>query len=178
MGGLPAESPGLSVLPRDREAAVSALYVAHHGSLVGLARLLVDDLATAEDVVQDAFAALYRRWPFLRDRDAAYGYLRRSVVNGANSHLRRLRTFRSAVSERIATAPSPETNVLADEQQAALWAGLRALPRRQRQVLVLRYYLELSEAEIATTLGISRGSVKQHASRGLDALTGRMEAVR
>jgi RNA polymerase sigma-70 factor (sigma-E family) len=165
-------------LPRDRDAAVTALFVAYQPRLVGLARLLVDDQATAEDVVQDAFTSLYRRWPWMRSHDNAYAYLRTSVANGARSSLRRRRTAREARLEPPAPGPSAETNVVRTEEHSILLSGLHALPRRQRQVLVLRYYLDLSEAEIAETLAISRGSVKQHASRALSALTSRLEAQR
>lgn len=165
-------------LPRDRDEAISALFVAHHARLMGLAKLLVDDLPTAEDVVQDAFTALYRRWPWLRDHGAALGYLQAAVANGARSSLRRRRTVREAVLDRPPDTPSAETSAVATDDQRRVVAALVALPTRQRQVLVLRYYLDQSEAEIATTLSISRGSVKQHASRGLAALSGRLEAAR
>jgi RNA polymerase sigma-70 factor (sigma-E family) len=164
-------------LPRDRDTTVSMLFAHHHARLVGLARLLVDDLPTAEDVVQDAFASLYRRWPWLRDKDSAVAYLQTSVANGARSNLRRRRTARSrcpAASE----VPSAETSVVADEERRRVLDALAQLPTRQRQVLVLRYYLDRSEAEIASALSISRGSVKQHASRGLLALAQQLEVAR
>ena len=161
-----------------RTEVVAELFRAHYRRLVGLAVLLVDDRSTAEDVVQDAFAGLYRRWPHLRDHHAAVAYLNRAVANGGREHLRRGR-FASAglrrmtpVSEELASA---ESAAVADDEASRLWQGIRALPRRQRQVLVLRYYLDQSEAEIARTLSISPGSVKQHASRGLAALTARLE---
>ncbi len=157
----------------DRDAVVSDLFVAHHRRLVGLAALLVDDRESAEDVVQDAFAALYRRWGSVRDPNAAVAYLNRAVVNASRDTLRRRR---SADRRRLRLVPrseeldSPEQDAVARQDADRLWAGVTALPARQRQVLVLRYYLEQSEADIAETLGISRGSVKKHASRGLDAL--------
>ena len=165
-------------LPRDRDEAISALFVTHHARLVGLARLLVDDLPTAEDVVQDAFTSLYRRWPWIRDHSAALSYLQASVANGARSSLRRRRTVRSTVLEEPADMPSAESTAVDHDDHRRLVHALAQLPVRQRQVLVLRYYLDQSEAEIATTLSISRGSVKQHASRGLAALSGRLEAAR
>ena len=165
-------------LPRDRDAAISALFVTHHARLVGLARLLVDDLPTAEDVVQDAFTSLYRRWPWIRDHGAALSYLQASVANGARSSLRRRRTVRTTVLDRPPDMPSAESAVVVQDDHRRLVDALTQLPARQRQVLVLRYYLDQSEAEIAATLSISRGSVKQHASRGLAALSGRLEAAR
>lgn len=165
-------------LPRDRDDAVSALFIAHHARLVGLARLLVDDLYTAEDVVQDAFTSLYRRWSWIRDPNAALSYLQASVANGARSKLRRRRTTRNALLVLPGTMPSAETAAVANEDNRRLMTALCRLPQRQRQVIVLRYYLDQSEAEIAETLSISRGSVKQHASRALTALTGQLEAAR
>lgn len=169
---------GVGDLPRDRDEAVSALFVNHHARLVGLARLLVDDLATAEDVVQDAFTALYRRWPWIRDHSAALAYLQTSVANGARSALRRRRTARLIGTERPPELPSAEASAIASDEQRRIVDALFVLPLRQRQVLVLRYYLDQTESEIATTLSISKGSVKQHASRALAALTAQLEAAR
>lgn len=168
-GGGVGAFPSLSALGRDD--AVTALFRLHHRRLVGLARLLVGDLASAEDVVQDAFVALYRRWRWLQDKEAAAGYLDQSVVNSARSLLRR-----RAVRARLRLVPQPEatasaeTQVVADDEHRRVVAALDALSDRQREVVVLRYFLDYTEAEIAQALGISRGSVKQHASRGLAAL--------
>jgi RNA polymerase sigma-70 factor (sigma-E family) len=162
---------------RDRDTAVVALFAAHHARLVGLARLLVDDLATAEDVVQEAFTALYHRWSRLRDPQAAASYLQSSVLNGARSSLRRRRTVLSLVREKPVPLPSAEQTAVGHETRRELITSLGLLPGRQREVLVLRYYLDLSEAEIAATLSISRGSVKKHASRALTALSARLEAA-
>jgi RNA polymerase sigma-70 factor (sigma-E family) len=168
----------VAVLPRDRDAAIALLFAHHHARLVGLARLLVDDLPTAEDVVQDAFAALYRRWTWLRDKDAALGYLQTSVANGARSTLRRRQTARTTTIAPLPDTPSAESTVVQGEDRRAVMAALGRLPARQRQVLVLRYYLDQSEAEIAAMLSISRGSVKQHTSRALSALSRMLEAAR
>lgn len=167
-----------TTLPRDREDAVAALFATHHARLVGLARLLVDDLATAEDVVQDAFTSLYRRWPWIRDHSVALSYLQTSVANGARSHLRRRRTMRKTVLEAMPDEPSAESAAITHDENRRLVAALATLSLRQRQVLVLRYFLDQSESEIADTLSISRGAVKQHASRGLATLSGAMEAAR
>lgn len=156
-----------------RTEAVTALFLAHHRRLVGLATLLVDDRETAEDVVQEAFAGLHRRWHLLRDPEAAVTYLNQSVVNrGRDGLRRRLRT--SGVLRVLADEPrttcSAEESALDHDEVDQLRHAVRDLPRRQRQVTVLRYYLGQSEAEIADTLGISRGSVKRHATRALSAL--------
>jgi RNA polymerase sigma-70 factor (sigma-E family) len=163
----------------DRATVVAELFTAHHRRLVGLAALLVDDRQAAEDVVQDAFVALHRHWRGLRDPNAAVAYLNRSVVNGSRDALRRGRRADRAVLRLVPRAEeldSAEHDVLAHHDAERMWTSVSALPRRQREVLVLRYYLEQNESEIAETLGISRGSVKQHASRGLAALARVWEA--
>ncbi|KOU43781.1 RNA polymerase [Streptomyces sp. WM6373] len=155
---------------------VTELYHAHRLGMVRLAVLLVDDLATAEDVVQDAFTALYRRHgEQIADVDNALGYLRTSVVNTARSVLRRRRTVRAWTPPPTVDEPSAEDHVVLDEAHREVLAALARLTPRRRQVLVLRYWADLSEAEIATTLGISRGAVKSNASRGLDALERNLE---
>lgn len=165
-------------LPSDADAAVTALFRAHYAALVRLAVLLVDDDGSAEDLVQDAFARLHRRWRGLRDEDAAYAYLRTTVVNGSRSRLRRLRTARRYVPPAAVDDPSPEGGAIVREEHEAVRRALATLPPRQREVLVLRYYADLGEADIAAALGIARGSVKSHASRGLDNLTRTLEATR
>ena len=163
----------------DRDTIVSDLFVAHHRRLVGLAALLVDDRRTAEDVVQEAFAGLYRRWPQVRDPDAAVRFLTQSVVNGGRDLLRRRRRGDTAVLRLVPRSDllnSAEHTVVERQEADRLWAAITTLPTRQRQVLVLRYYLNQSEAEIADTLGVSRGSVKKHASRGIAALAREWEA--
>jgi RNA polymerase sigma-70 factor (sigma-E family) len=169
---------GVGTMPGgDRDSALSALFAAHHRGLVGLAYLLVDDLPTAEDVVQDAFLALHRRWIWLRDPNAAYEYVRTAVLNGSRSQLRRRRVRTGRDADASPPAPSAETTAVEHAEHRELLALVAQLPERQRQVLVLRYFLEQSEAEIAHTLSISAGSVKQHASRGIAALSTRMEAT-
>ena len=165
-------------LTGDADAAVTALFRAHYAALVRLAVLLVDDDGSAEDLVQDAFARLHRRWGRLRDEDAAYGYLRTTVVNGSRSRLRRLRTARRYVPPAAVDDPSPEGGAIEREEHETVRRALATLPPRQREVLVLRYYGSLGEAEIAEAMGISRGAVKSHASRALDNLTRALEATR
>jgi RNA polymerase sigma-70 factor (sigma-E family) len=163
---------------RTRDDAVAALFATEHRRLVGLARLLVDDLPTAEDVVQEVFAALYHRWSRLRDPQAAASYLQSSVLNGARSTLRRRRSALAVVRDSPAPQASAEQTALGHQTHRDLIASLGRLPVRQREVIVLRYYLDLSEAEIATALAISRGSVKKHASRALTTLSAQPEASR
>ncbi|GHB58259.1 RNA polymerase sigma24 factor [Streptomyces cirratus] len=163
------ELPGAAGTPAP--PTITDLYHAHRLGMVRLAVLLVDDLATAEDVVQDAFTALYRRHgEQIKGVDNALGYLRTAVVNTSRSVLRRRRTARAWIPPVTADVPSAEASVVLDEAHREVLAALGRLTPRRRQVLVLRYWAELSEAEIADTLGISRGAVKSNASRALDAL--------
>ncbi|MGW2859471.1 RNA polymerase sigma factor [Streptomyces sp. NPDC001205] len=156
---------------------VSELYHAHRLKMVRLAVMLVDDLATAEDVVQDAFTALYRRHGERIDEiDNALAYLRTAVVNASRSVLRRRRTARGYTPPHEPDAPSAEERVVLDEEHREVLSALGQLTARRREVLVLRYWSELTEAEIAATLGISRGSVKSIASRALDSLEKILEA--
>ncbi|MDP9795802.1 RNA polymerase sigma-70 factor (sigma-E family) [Catenuloplanes nepalensis] len=167
--GTPASrggSPGDAGVPE-----INVLYHARRLSLVRLAVLLVDDLETAEDVVQDAFAALYRRHgPDLRGLADPHAYLTTAVLNAARSALRRRRTVRAWVPPVPPPSPAAEDEALRAEGDTELLAALTRLTIRQRQVLVLRYWSDMSEAEIAETLRISRGTVKSTASRALAAL--------
>ena len=166
-------SADLDLSPR---AAVTSLFHAHYRRLVGLAALMVDDRETAEEVVQDAFEQLYRRWGSLRDPQAAVAYLDRSVVNGARSRVRRRFTERSFVHPREGTVASAESAGVDSRQRDDLVAAVKELPQRQREVIVLRNYLDLSEEQIAQWLGVSTGSVKKHAHRATATLQRRMEA--
>ena len=156
----------------DADAAIEALYLAHWHQLVRLSVLLVHDQGMAEEIVQDALVAVHQKWDRLTDQQKALAYLRQAVVNRSRSALR----HRGVVSRYLArqqepdTAPGADQSVLGDSRRRMVLDALQQLPRRQREVLALRYYLDLSEAEIADTLGISRGAVKSHASRGAAAL--------
>jgi len=168
----------MDVRPVHAAPTFEELYHAHRLSLVRLAVLLVDEQGVAEDVVQDAFMALHGKWKSLHDPHRALGYLRVSVVNGSRSALRRRRTARAYVPPYEPPGPSPEGDAVLAEDQREVLAAVRRLPERQRQVLVLRYWSDLSEAEIATTLGISRGAVKSTASRAMDKLESILEGSR
>lgn len=167
---------GQPSLPGSPRAAVTEIFHHHYRRLVGLAGLMVDDRESAEEVVQEAFESLYRSWGRLRDPQAAVAYLNRSVVNGSRSRLRKRMTERAYDIPDAGTAPSAESLGLDRNERDELVEALRALPRRQREVMVLRYYLDLSEDQIAEWLGISNGSVKRHAFRATETLQKRMEA--
>lgn len=163
----------------DADVAVTQLYAAHYASLVRLAALLVRHSGEAEEIVQDAFVAMHSKWRRLRDPDKALGYLRRTVVNRARSSQRHHnvaeRHLHTQAHEARLTAPSAEHHALDTETRQTVMTALHGLPVRQREVLVLRYYSDLTENDIAETLGISRGAVKSHASRGIRALRTSLE---
>jgi RNA polymerase sigma-70 factor (sigma-E family) len=159
----------------DADQAVEELYAAHYRRLVRLSVLLVHDVETAEEVVQDSFVAMHGRWRRLRQPDLALAYLRQTVVNRSRSVLRRRGVRASYTPPHVPQAD--DDHAVASERRAEVLDALRGLPERQREVLALRYYLDLSEADIAATLGISRGAVKSHASRGVAALRSQMEDV-
>jgi RNA polymerase sigma-70 factor (sigma-E family) len=154
------------------DEAVTHLFAVHYRPLVRLATLLLQDQGAAEEIVQDGYVALHGRWFRLRDADKALGYLRISVVNRCRSALRHRRVVQThlAASRPPVDAPSAEAGALDLLQHDAVIAALRALPTRQREAIVLRYYVELSEAETAELMGISRGAVKSHTFRALAAL--------
>jgi len=152
------------------EAAVTELYHLHWNRLVRLATLLTRDASVAEEIVQDAFVSLHRRWDDLTERDAAGAYLRTSVVNGARSALRHRGVEERHRQPGPPEPAGPEEHAVRADQDVRVMAALRTLSRRQQEVLVLRYYGDYSEQDIATTLGLSKGAVKSHAHRGLNAL--------
>jgi RNA polymerase sigma-70 factor (sigma-E family) len=157
--------------------AVTRLFASHYGALVRLAILLTHDPAVAEEIAQDAFVLLHTHWSGLRDPDKAVPYLRRTVLNRARSELRHRRVVEQFQRRRTVpvTAPSAEAGALDAERQAWVLAAVRTLPARQREALVLRYYADLSLAEVAEAMGLSEGAVKSHTARALAALRLRME---
>ncbi len=156
--------------PWDADTAVEVLYAAHYRRLVRLSMLLVRDPETAEEVVQDAFVAMHGRWRSLRDPDKALAYLRQVVVNKSRSVIRRRVVAARHVPEVAPDRPGADTETVDRERRRQVLDAMRALPTRQREVVALRYYLDLSESQIAETLGISNGAVKSHASRAAAAL--------
>src|SRR5215470_4836448 len=154
----------------DATRAVTAIYRTHYRSLVRLAVLLVRDVATAEEVVQDSFIAMHGAWRRLRDTEKALSYLRQSVVNRSRSVLRHRMVVDKNAPKPAPDMPSAEQGALSLLERSAVIAALRTLPPRQREALVLKFYADLSEAQIATAMGISRGAVKSHTARGVAAL--------
>ena len=157
------------------DRAVIELYSEHYRALVRLAALLVRDTPTAEEVVQDSFVAMHGGWQRLRDTEKALAYLRQAVVNRSRSVLRHRTVVDKNLQKAPPDMPSAEHGALVLLERSAVVAALRGLPDRQREAIVLRYYADLSEAEIATAMGISRGAVKSHTARGMTALRTALE---
>jgi RNA polymerase sigma-70 factor (sigma-E family) len=160
-------------MSRTETGGLGELYVRHADAAVRLAYLLTGDMALAEDLVQDAFVRLAGRLVHLRDPGAFDAYLRRTVVNLANSHFRRRKVERAYLQrakgsvEVHAAAPGGERTV---EDRDEVWGALRRVTARQRAALVLRFYEDLSERQVADILGCRPGTVKSLVSRGLETL--------
>jgi RNA polymerase sigma-70 factor (sigma-E family) len=167
-----ASTPGLAW---SADLAVTELYAAHYRGLVRLASFLVRDTPTAEEVVQDAFIAMADGWQRLRDAEKALAYLRQAVVNRSRSVLRHRTVVDKNLQKAPPDMPSAEHGALVLLERSAVVSALRHLPERQREAIVLRYYADLSEAEIAATMRISRGAVKSHTARGMAALRAALE---
>lgn len=157
--------------------ALALLFQREYLPLVRLATCLMGSQEAAEDVVQDAFLSLQRHRSTLRDAGKAEAYLRSAVVNGSRSQVRRL--VRERVRRRPAAVPdqSSEDRAVEHDEHARVLAAVQALPGRQREAVVCRYYLELSEAETAALLEISVGSVKKHTHRAVQAVRSRLEVT-
>ncbi|MBZ2408501.1 SigE family RNA polymerase sigma factor [Streptomyces sp. L06] len=191
-GGMPViapmpatRQPSRAPAPRDgAEATMSAptttagttvdhlteTYRAHYRSLLGLAALLLDDTASCEDVVQEAFIRVHSARKRVRDPEKTLAYLRQTVVNLSRSALRRRILGLKLLSKPMPDMASAEEGAYDQLERDALIKAMRGLQRRQREVLVLRYFADMTEAQAAETLGISVGSVKAYGSRGIAAL--------
>ncbi len=157
------------------DRAVLELYYEHYRSLVRLAAMLVRDTPVAEEIVQDAFVAMHGAWPRLRDEQKALAYLRQSAVNRCRSVLRHQAVVGPSLQKGPPDRPGAAHDALVALERDSVRATLRDLPDRQREAIVLRYYADLSEEEIAAAMGISRGAVRSHTSRGMSALRAALE---
>jgi RNA polymerase sigma-70 factor (sigma-E family) len=191
-GGMPVIAPMPAARParipsqRDGvEEAVAAgttvdhlteTYRAHYRSLLGLAALLLDDTASCEDVVQEAFIRVHSARKRVRDPEKTLAYLRQTVVNLSRSALRRRILGLKLLSKPMPDMASAEEGAYDQLERDSLIKAMKGLQRRQREVLVLRYFADMTEAQVAETLGISLGSVKAYGSRGIAALRIAMEA--
>ncbi|MDH3684178.1 MAG: sigma-70 family RNA polymerase sigma factor [Acidimicrobiia bacterium] len=185
--GLPtsAVSTGRAGIVRDEPAAhadqlVDRLFKQEARSLVRLARLFCDDRSSAEDLVQEAFIRLHRSAHTIREPERAPAFLRSIVLNLARDHNRRgLMSLRHQNADRThETSADPEEDAIADGDDRLVIEAVRSLPARQRECLVLRFYAQMTEREIAETVGISPNSVKTHCQRGLRSLESRLEDPR
>ncbi|MEU4731696.1 SigE family RNA polymerase sigma factor [Streptomyces sp. NPDC023588] len=156
---------------------LTATYQAHYRSLLGLAALLLDDTASCEDVVQEAFIRVHSARSRVRDREKTLAYLRQTVVNLSRSALRRRILGLKLLSKPMPDMASAEEGAYDQLERDDLIKAMRGLQRRQREVLVLRYFADMTEAQVAETLGVSLGSVKAYGSRGIAALRVAMEAA-
>jgi RNA polymerase sigma factor (sigma-70 family) len=172
-----ADVPAAEVPARGQ--AVELLFRRHYTEMLRLAYCLLGERDAAEDAVQDAFASLHAHWGRLHDPEAALAYLRSSVLNRCRSRIRDLVRERAPRAWRAdqVLEPSSEEHAVRVDEADRLAAAVRKLPMRQRQVVLCRYYLELSERETASLLEIGTGSVKRHAHRAVQALATRLEAA-
>lgn len=154
-----------------------SLFREHYAGLVRMAALMTDSRQLAEEIVQDAFAEVIARWDRIQP-DRAEHYVRRAVANRARSALRRRRTVRNHRPPGAGHEPPPDDAVLRRADGDLLAAGISRLPTRQRQVLVLRYYVGASIAETAQTLDISAAAVTTSTHRALRALAALKEDLR
>ncbi len=148
---------------------MAALYQANVLALSRLAYVMLGDQASAEDVVQEAFCGLYRRWDSLRDSTRAVYYLKSSVLNGCRSVMRHRSSRRGGTLDQP-PAMSAEAAVLGSEEREEVIRAVTGLPHRQREVLVLRYYCDLPDEEIASVMRIRQSTVRSTAHRALAAL--------
>ena len=154
----------------DADHALAVLYAQHYQSLLRLAALLLDEPAACEDIVQESYIRVATAKTALREPEKALAYLRQTVVNLSRSSLRRrLVVLRHAPKPLPEGAPADEGAFAALERQAVVRA-LAKLPPRQREAVVLRYYGDLSETQIAAAMGVTNGAVKSYCSRGLETL--------
>jgi RNA polymerase sigma-70 factor (sigma-E family) len=159
----------------DASDTVTEIYTLHYNQLVRLAVMLVHDVQTAEEVVQDSFEAMHLAWRRLRENEKALSYLRQAIVNRSRSVLRHRKVVELHAPKPAPDEQSAEHAALTLLERSAVTSALRTLPERQREAVVLRYYGDFSEADIAKAMGISRGAVKSHTARAMAALKSVLE---
>ncbi|MBA0051224.1 sigma-70 family RNA polymerase sigma factor [Streptomyces sp. AJS327] len=177
VSGPPEAEAGAELRDVERETAMISLFDGYHAQLVRLAVLLGAE-QDAEDVVAEAFCVLHHRWYRLRSPEAAPAYLRSVVCNLVRMRIRSIQVSRRHASVEVDDIDSAESTALLHEDQRQVVDALKNLPDRQREALVLRYWMDLKEREIAEAMGISTGTVKSHIFRGMDALSRALETHR
>jgi RNA polymerase sigma factor (sigma-70 family) len=163
----------------ERDAVLDLLFRSHYAALLRLARVLIGSREEAEEIVQDAFVSLHRNWSRLQNSGSASAYLRAAVVGGCRNRRRRFARA-AAFAPKLAqflSDPSVQDPAVDLENADSVASAVRSLPTRQREVIVARYYLGLTESQTAELLDIGVGSVKRHAHRALAALERRIEAT-
>ncbi|MEZ5171511.1 MAG: sigma-70 family RNA polymerase sigma factor [Acidimicrobiia bacterium] len=166
----PREKPGGTAVAADPDRLVSELFQREYHALVRLAALVLDSREAAEEVVQDSFVKLYRKSGRIKEVGRADAYLRSIVMNGARSRLRRRRTARRHRPDPLPDVEGADRRVVMHAESRRFLDAIRALPARQADCIILRFYEELTEADVAETLGVSRSTVSTHIERGLAAL--------
>jgi DNA-directed RNA polymerase specialized sigma24 family protein len=173
-GALPADA-ALGRVRADAQSdagqAITAIYGAEYRSLVRLAAALVGDVGVAEKVVQDSFVAMYGAWSRLRSRDKAVAYLRRRVISRSRSALRQgMVADGNAPALKPGNVPSAGQGAITQPECSAVISAMRALSPRQREALMLRFYLDLSEAQAASAMSISPSAANYHTARAKAAM--------
>ena len=173
-GALPADA-ALGPVPADAQSdadqAITAIYGTEYRSLVRLAAALVGDVGIAEEVVQDSFVAMYGAWSLLRDREKALAYLRRRVISRSRSALRQgMVADGNAPKPKPGIIPSAEQGTITQLERSAVISAMHTLSLRQREALMLRFYLDLSERQAASAMNISPGAANYHTARAKAAL--------
>jgi RNA polymerase sigma-70 factor (sigma-E family) len=166
-------APAPPLAAADPADEVTELYQAHALGLLRLAVMMLGDRQAAEDVIQDAFLGLFRRWEALNDPERALAYVRSSVFNGCRTVLRKRARNRQfvLVDPDAESVESAEARVVLGEEHREVLTALRRLPDRQREVVALRYCLDMSVEDVARTMGVTEGTVKSATSRGIAAIS-------
>jgi RNA polymerase sigma-70 factor (sigma-E family) len=167
---MPGREPSRSRSPQDADREVTALYLTHYRPLVRIAALLVQDLAVAEEIVQDSFVAVHAAWRRLPDAEHALSYLRRSVVDRSRATLRRHVVVDKLAPRLAPDVPSGPGETSIEVERSAFISALWTLPPRQREVVVLRYFADLPETQVASATGISETAVKTYTARAMSSL--------
>jgi RNA polymerase sigma factor (sigma-70 family) len=173
-GVLPADAalgPVAADALSDAGQAITAIYGTEYRSLVRLAAVLVGDVGIAEEVVQDSFVAMYAAWSRLGDRDKGLAYLRQRVMSRSRSALRQgMVADANAPNPEPGIMPSAEQGAITQPERSAVISAMHTLSPRQREALMLRFYLDLSERQAASAMGISLGAANYHTARAKAAL--------
>ena len=172
---MPGREPSRSGSPQDADREVTALYLTHYRPLVRIAALLVQDLAAAEEIVQDSFVAVHAAWRRLPDAEHALSYLHRSVVDRSRAALRQHVVVDKLAPRLAPDVPSGHGEASIEVERSAFISALWTLPARQREIVVLRYFADLPATQIASATGISEGAVKVHTARAMSSLRAELQ---